>query len=299
MTRFRKRFAGIAAFLLLFSLLCCGCFLSAGAADNGFSLSVGSIEDGGMIRLRVYAEGGRHLGGFSLLLHYDDTLLRYESSTVSDCGGVAYVAPTENGSIALTFATIQEDIQTNGEPFCELMFQIAEGAFGTAELSLEVCEAIDTNDNPIGGLTADPVYITVSQTALTLENAPTQKYYFCGDALNTDGLRVTATYPGGAQEVLSEYALSGFQSDVPGVATVTVRSGKNRVSFQVLIVLKGDVDADEDADRDDYMLIARQSAERASLSEEAQFRMDLNGDGAVDGFDTMYEDLLLDGRIAE
>ena len=128
-----------------------------------------------------------------------------------------------------------------------------------------------------------------------MESAPTQKFYFCGDALNTEGLRVTAAYSGGAQEVLSEYALSGFQSDVPGMTTVTVRSGKNRVYFSVLIVLKGDVDANNYVNSVDFEQIAEQSAVRAELSEETHFRMDVNGDGAVDGFDAAYEDLLMQG----
>lgn len=295
MVRFRKRFAALTAFFLCVLILCFACLLPSGAADNGFSLSVGAVEDGGIVRLRVYAEEARDFGGFSLLLHYDDTLLRYDSSTVSDCGGISVAEPTGNGSVAIAFATVAEDILTNDEPFCEIVFQIAEGAVGTAELSLEVCEAIDSNDNPINGLTADPVYIDISQTSLTLESAPTQKFYFCGDTLNTDGLRVVAAYLGGAQEVLSEYAISGFQSDIPGTTTVTVRSGKNRVYFSVVIVLKGDVDADNDVDPADREQIAVQSAVRAALSEETHFRMDVNGDGAVDGFDTAYEDLLVQG----
>ncbi len=295
MARFRKRFAAFTAFFLCILVLCFVCLLPSGAVDNGFSLSVGAVEDGGIVRLRVYAEENRNFGGFSLLLHYDDTLLRYDSSTVSDCGGISVAEPTGNGSVAIAFATVAEDILTNDEPFCEIVFQIAEGAVGTAELSLEVCEAIDSNDNPINGLTADPVYIDISQTSLTLESAPTQKFYFCGDTLNTDGLRVVAAYLGGAQEVLSEYAISGFQSDIPGTTTVTVRSGKNRVYFSVVIVLKGDVDADNDVDSADREQIAVQSAVRAALSEETHFRMDVNGDGAVDGFDTAYEDLLVQG----
>lgn len=295
MACFRKRFAALTAFFLCVLFLCCVCLLPSGAADNGFSLSVGAVEDGGIVRLCVYAEEGRDFGGFSLLLHYDDTLLRYDSSTVSDCGGIALTEPTGNGSVAIAFATVAEDILTNDEPICEIVFQIAEGAVGTAELSLEVCEAIDSNDNPINGLTADPVYIDISQTSLTLESAPMQKFYFCGDTLNTEGLRVVAAYPGGAQEVLSEYAISGFQSDVPGTTTVTVRSGKNRVYFSVVIVIKGDVDADNDVDSVDFEQIAEQSAVRAELSEETHFRMDVNGDGAVDGFDAAYEDLLIQG----
>lgn len=295
MARFRKGFAALTAFFLCILILCFACLFPSGAADNGFSLSVGAVEDGGIVRLRVYAEENRNFGGFSLLLHYDDTLLRYDSSSVSDCGGIALAEPTGNGSVAIAFATVAEDILTNDEPICEIVFQIAEGAVGTAAFSLEVCEAIDTNDDPIGGLTADPVYIDISQTSLILESAPTQKFYFCGDALNTEGLRVTAAYSGGAREVLSEYALSGFQSDVPGMTTVTVRSGKNRVYFSVVIVLKGDVDADNDVDSVDFEQIAEQSAVRAELSEETHFRMDVNGDGAVDGFDAAYEDLLMQG----
>ena len=262
MARFRKGFAALTAFFLCILILCFACLFPSGAADNGFSLSVGAVEDGGIVRLRVYAEENRNFGGFSLLLHYDDTLLRYDSSSVSDCGGIALAEPTGNGSVAIAFATVAEDILTNDEPICEIVF---------------------------------PVYIDVSQTSLILESAPTQKFYFCGDALNTEGLRVTAAYSGGAQEVLSEYALSGFQSDVPGMTTVTVRSGKNRVYFSVVIVLKGDVDADNDVNSVDFEQIAEQSAVRAELSEETHFRMDVNGDGAVDGFDAAYEDLLMQG----
>ncbi len=297
MARFRKGFTALTVFFLCILVLCFACLLPSGAADNGFSLSVGAVEDGGIVRLRVYAEKNRNFGGFSLLLHYDDTLLRYDSSSVSDCGGIALAEPTGNGSVAIAFVTVAEDILTNDEPICEIVFQIAEGAVGTAEISLEVLEAIDANYNPIGGLTADPVYIDISQSSLTLESEPMQKFYFCGDTLNTEGLRVVATYFGGAQEVLSEYAISGFQSDVPGTTTVTVRSGKNRVYFSVVIVVKGDVDADNNVNSDDYELIAAQSAVRAELSDEMHFRMDVNGDGAVDGFDAAYEDLLLQGVV--
>lgn len=153
---------------------------SSGAADNGFSLSVGAVEDGGIVRLRVYAEENRNFGGFSLLLHYDDTLLRYDSSSVSDCGGIALAEPTGNGSVAIAFATVAEDILTNDEPICEIVFQIAEGAVGTAAFSLEVCEAIDTNDDPIGGLTADPVYIDISQTSLILKARRLKNFIFAG-----------------------------------------------------------------------------------------------------------------------
>ena len=79
------------------------------------------------------------------------------------------------------------------------------------------------------------------------------------------------------------------------MTTVTVRSGKNRVYFSVVIVLKGDVDADNDVNSVDFEQIAEQSAVRAELSEETHFRMDVNGDGAVDGFDAAYEDLLMQG----
>lgn len=280
---------GAAAFLLCVLLIACSFLVPAVAADNGFSISVGSIENGGLVRVHIFADESRRFGGFSLKLRYTDALLRFQSAQGFAHNGVVTAGLEKEGVVSVAFATASDTGYTGGDPACEIVFQIADGAVGTAELSLLVAEAIDTANAPLTGLGADPVTLEVTPLSVEITTPPLRKFYFCGEPLDLSGLAVTATFPGGVQAVLTEYAVRGFQSAVPGETVVTVRSGKNEAAFSVLIVLKGDVDANELVNTEDRALILQQAADRAALSEEQQFRMDLNGDGVVDGFDVLYE----------
>ena len=290
MRQINKHIGRGAVALLLCLILITGSFLlPARAADNGFSISVGSIENDGIVRVRVFADEARRFGGFVLKLHYTDALLRFQSAQGYEHDGIVAAGLEKSGVVSIAFATASDTGYTGGEAACEIVFKIVDGAVGTAELSLLVEDAVDTANAPLSGLGADPVTLEVTQLSLTLTSPPLRKFYFCGEQLDLSGLAVTATYPGGAQAVLRDYAIRGFQSDVPGQAIVTVHSGKNQTEFSVLIIRKGDVDENELVNTKDRDAILRQAVDRAPLSEEQQFRMDLNGDGVVDGFDVLYE----------
>lgn len=296
MKLFKKPVAFLVSLSFLVAILFQMTALSAFAANNGFSLSASSVQSGGLIQVKVSVESGRGITAFQLRLQYDETMLHYESGTTADCGGVAVAHPTNDGYVNLVFATAQDDIQTGGEAFCTIVFKITDGAVGSSTISLDVLEAIDANDNPINGLSADSLSITVTPTALQLASLPNRRFYFCGTPLDLTGLNVQATYPGGAQGQITDFNLSGFDSTTPGDKLVTIRSGNLSVNFTLKVIQKGDVDANNAVNTNDYQIILQQAVQPIDgTDEEAFFRMDVNGDGAVDAFDTAYEDLLLNG----
>lgn len=63
--------------------------------------------------------------------------------------------------------------------------------------------------------------------------------------------------------------------------------------------LKGDANGDGEINEADYELLVKISSGNEGIKNNFMFdRCDLNGDGAVDGFDAMYLDLALNGLIA-
>ncbi len=63
--------------------------------------------------------------------------------------------------------------------------------------------------------------------------------------------------------------------------------------------IKGDADGNGKVNEDDYALLVKITTKAEKISDNYMFdRCDLNGDGAVDGFDAVYLDLALNGLVA-
>lgn len=270
--------------------------ISTSALNRGFSVSAGAIEDGGLIPVTVTIDGGYNLAGCKLKLRFDEGFLQFVRADFGTFGGVTEAGVSSDDYVTLSFVSMDAVVTT--QTFCTVWFRIVDGAVGTTQIEPIVSEAIDVNNQSITGLSADSVSITVTAQTLTMTSKPSKKYYFCGEPLDTTGMTLVATFPNGVTKDLTDFGLFGFDSNSSGNQTVTVRSGKNTASFEVVVARKGDVNCDDVVNLADYAIIVDTAVFAENQPEgEAMFCQDLMQDGAVDCFDAAYESLLISGIV--
>ena len=246
--------------------------------------------------MTVTVDGGYNLAGCKLKLRFDEGFLQYVRADFGAFGGVTEAGVSPDNSVTLSFVSMEAVATT--QTFCTVWFRIVDGAVGTTQIEPIVAEAIDVNNQNVSGLSADSVSITVTAQTLTMTSQPTKKYYFCGEPLDTTGMTLIATFSNGATKELTDFGLFGFDSNSSGNQTVTVRSGKNTTTFEVVVARKGDVNCDDLVNLADYAIIVDTAVFAENQPEgESMFRQDLMQDGAVDCFDAAYESLLISGIV--
>lgn len=249
-----------------------------------------------MIPVTVTVDGGYNLAGCKLKLRFDEGFLQYVRADFGSFGGVTEAGVSSDDSVTLSFVSM--DAVTTTQTFCIVWFRVVDGAVGTTQIEPTVSEAIDVNNQTVSGLSADSVSITVTAQSLTMTSQPSKKYYFCGEPLDTTGMTLIATFPNGSTKELADFGLFGFDTNSSGNQTVTVRSGKNTASFEVVVARKGDVNCDDLVNLADYAIIVDTAVFAENQPEgETLFRQDLMQDGAVDCFDAAYESLLISGIV--
>lgn len=270
--------------------------ISTSALNRGFSISTGAIQDGGLIPVTVTVDGGYNLAGCKLKLRFDEGFLQYVRADFGSFGGVTEAGVSPDNSVILSFVSMEAVATT--QTFCTVWFRIVDGAVGTTQIEPIVSEAIDVNNQTVSGLSADSVSITVTAQSLTMTSQPSKKYYFCGEPLDTTGMTLVATFSNGSTKELADFGLFGFDTNSSGNQTITVRSGKNTASFEVVVARKGDVNCDDLVNLADYAIIVDTAVFAENQPEgETLFRQDLMQDGAVDCFDAAYESLLISGIV--
>ncbi len=76
----------------------------------------------------------------------------------------------------------------------------------------------------------------VKLTAISVASAPNKTNYFVGDALDTSGLTLTASYSNGTTKIItSGFTTEGFDSSTAGTKTITVNYGGKSTSFSVIV----------------------------------------------------------------
>lgn len=72
-------------------------------------------------------------------------------------------------------------------------------------------------------------------TSITVTTPPTKTEYLLGEALDTTGLVVTATFEDGSSEPVTGYTLSGYDADTAGVQNITVSYENFTADFSVIV----------------------------------------------------------------
>lgn len=246
--------------------------------------------------MTVTVDGGYNLAGCKLKLRFDEGFLQYVRADFGAFGGVTEAGVSPDNSVTLSFVSMEAVATT--QTFCTVWFRIVDGAVGTTQIEPIVSEAIDVNNQSVSGLSADPVSVTVSAQSISMTSLPSKQYYFRGEPLDTTGMTLIATFPNGSTKELTDFGLFGFDANSSGNQTVTVRSGKNTASFEVIVVRRGDVNGDDLVNLTDYAMIIDTAVFSQTQPEgESMFRQDLMQDGAVDCFDAAYESLLISGIV--
>jgi uncharacterized repeat protein (TIGR02543 family) len=76
----------------------------------------------------------------------------------------------------------------------------------------------------------------VKLTAISVASAPNKTTYFVGDALDTSGLTLTASYSNGTTKIIaSGFTTEGFDSSTMGTKTITVNYGGKSTSFSIIV----------------------------------------------------------------
>ncbi len=76
----------------------------------------------------------------------------------------------------------------------------------------------------------------VKLTAISVASSPNNTTYFVGDALDTSGLTLTASYSNGTTKIItSGFTTEGFDSSTAGTKTITVNYGGKSTTFSVII----------------------------------------------------------------
>lgn len=135
---------------------------------------------------------------------------------------------------------------------------------------------------------------------LYLLSAPAKVMYSVGESLDLTGIGVTAVY-GGCAVALEpgEYSVAGYDANVPGIQTITVKYGGQILNFSVAVsdtgsvptaaagedplgaVINGDVDGDGKVSAADARLLLRNSCALLEFTEEQKTAGDVDGDGRI------------------
>lgn len=73
---------------------------------------------------------------------------------------------------------------------------------------------------------------------LEITSMPTKTSYYTGQQLDLSGLEVTAHFTNGEELVVSDYEVSGFDSNTPGTQTITLSYAGQSVSFTIQMTRK-------------------------------------------------------------
>lgn len=73
---------------------------------------------------------------------------------------------------------------------------------------------------------------------LEITSMPTKTSYYTGQQLDLSGLEVTAHFTNGEELVVSDYEVSGFDSNTPGTQTITLSYAGQSVSFTIQMTQK-------------------------------------------------------------
>ena len=112
-----------------------------------------------------------------------------------------------------------------------------------------------------------PMMTVILESDFTIKSIaaePTKKEYVEGEALDTAGMLIKATYnngtPGEIIEELTEEITQGFictpsQLNTVGTQTITIMYGEKTASFSVKVVKKADVNGDDKVDFMDMLKV--------------------------------------------
>ena len=181
-----KRLARVLALALCVTMFLQITLISTSALNRGFSVSAGTIQDGGLIPVTVTVDGGYNLAGCKLKLRFDEGFLQYVRADFGAFGGVTEAGVSSDDSVTLSFVSMEAVATT--QTFCIVWFRVVDGAVGTTQIEPTVSEAIDVNNQTVSGLSADSVSITVSAQSLTMTRQPTKTYYICVKPLDTNAI---------------------------------------------------------------------------------------------------------------
>ena len=115
--------------------------------------------------------------------------------------------------------------------------------------------------------------------------------YRTGDVLDRDSLVVTAHYEGGASKTVSGYDVSELDSSTQGVKTLTVTYTEGGVTkattFDVTVVLPGDVDASGEIAAADALLALQGVTKKLSLTDAQTLAADVDNAKGVSSADAL------------
>ena len=83
----------------------------------------------------------------------------------------------------------------------------------------------------------DVVVVAKTVVSLTLKTAPNKTEYVAGQAFDTTGMMVVATYDNGDVEVVEDLVITGFD-DIPGLKTIVATYGDKFVAFPVSVIAR-------------------------------------------------------------
>lgn len=84
-------------------------------------------------------------------------------------------------------------------------------------------------------LTGANIYVTPVITNINVKTLPYKTVYELGEEFNTEGLIITADYDDGVTKEISDFKVSGFDSETPGEKVITVTFGEFETTFTVVI----------------------------------------------------------------
>lgn len=147
---------------------------------------------------------------------------------------------------------------------------------------------ITINGGVLDGSTFSVTVNQVELSSIAVKTIPNKTSYYVGDNLNTQGLVLTATYNDGTTEEISE----GFECtpsilNTAGTQTITVSYGGKTTTFNVTVILKGDVTGDGDIDFMDILAINKHRLGKSQLTGTYLEVADVTRDGSIDFMDIL------------
>lgn len=131
-----------------------------------------------------------------------------------------------------------------------------------------------------------------TMSRLMISQLPSKTEYFIGQELNLTGMLVYAMFDNGSRIEVNDYNVSGFDSQNPGVQTVTIEYNGFSKDFEVIVIepdiysLPGDLDDNGVRDIFDLVLMQRFIREgKEEFPSDRVYLADINGDGNYDAKD--------------
>ena len=144
-----------------------------------------------------------------------------------------------------------------------------------------------------GSNSADDI-IPLSQTtrilkAINVTTNPTKSVYMKGEALDTSGMVVTASYSDGSTFNLidTDYTISAFDSSTVGSKSLTVSYGSKTCALELSVVDYGDIDMDYAWTSADMLKLQQHFFGITSLSDMEFTLADIDKNGVLDSTDIL------------